>query len=235
MARLKSLYQHPPGSFQFIQPETGQEKPFVGSFNAVVAQVVQLRQANRWLADKHAWRTDMAGVEFDVEQQNVARLIAGGFLTFVDDATGYTAPITDYPPAEKKTPWANAAGAVKRVSAGVAILMDWLGSGGKPVDYAVADRRAAVCATCPKNDGGDWKAYFTGPVAEKIRVQLEMKNDLKLRTLHDEKLTVCSGCDCPIQLKVHAPIEHIMAHTSEEVKARLDPRCWVLQEGTKTA
>jgi len=226
MARLKSLTAHPPYGFQFLQPETGQTTPFTGSFNYVVEQTMILRQANPFLCERHGWRTDAAGVEYDVEQYNVARMIAGGWLDFIiqDDA-----PVAA--PAQKKTtiPFGSAVGSVKRVAAGVAVLVEWLGNGAKPVDHVLADRRASVCATCPKNDGGDFTKYFTQPIADKIRTQLEIRGDLQLRTPHDEKLTICSACDCPLKLKVWVPLEHVLAHTSEDTKTKLDPRCWILK------
>jgi hypothetical protein len=227
MPRLKSLTQHPPHGFLYIEPAAGMKKPFTGSFKSVVDQVSSLRRANKYLAEKHGWSLDRAGIEYDVEQQNVARCIAHGWTEFLQsEAVAYPPPQGEL----KKNLFGNAVGTVKRVAAGVGVLIDWLGQGGKPVEQALAEHRANVCATCPKNDGGDWKSYFTGKVADKIRTQLEIKNDLSLRTSQDDKLTVCSACDCPLQLKVHTPLTHILAHTTEDVKKKLDPRCWILHE-----
>lgn len=227
MARLKSLTAHPPYGFQFLQPETGQSTPFSGSFYSVVEQVMTLRQANPFLCERHGWRTDQAGVEHDVEQYNVARMIAGGWMDFIvsDDPAP---PPTYYPPSAQKKSAVGVLSGVKRVAAGVAVLVEWLGSGAKPVEQSLADSRAAICADCPKNDGGDFIAYFTKPIADKIRTQLEIRGDLQLRTPHDDKLTVCSGCDCPLKLKVWVPFDYVLAHTSEDTKTRLDPRCWIL-------
>ncbi len=209
-------------------PETGMKKPIEGSFNAVVNEIIQIRRANPYLTEKFGWRTDVAGVEHELEAYTVARCLAHGWTDWVimDDA------FTEAPP-EKKTPkWAGAAvGSVKRVAAGIAILLDWLGDGAKPVDPPLAEKRAGVCVACPKNDlKGDWKSYFTAPVAEKIRVQLEMKSDLRLRTSQDSKLGICTACDCPLPLKLHAPLSHILAHTSADTKKRLDKGCWILSE-----
>jgi len=230
MPHLKSRTEHPPHSFQFLQPETGQSTPFVGSFNHVVQQVISLRNANPFLCERHGWSTELAAVENEVDQYNTARCIAGGWLSFVvmDDAN--PAPLYVMP-AQKKTMglFQSAAGSVKRVAAGVAVLVEWLGNGAKPVDHVLADKRASVCATCPKNDGGDFTKYFTQPIADKIRTQLEIRGDLQLHTPHDEKLTICSACDCPLKLKVWVPLEHVLAHTSEETKTRLDTRCWILK------
>ena len=228
MARLKSLTAHPPHGFQFIEPAAGMKKPFTGSFSSVVDQVRSLRRANKYLAEKHGWALDKAGIEYDVEQQNVARCIAHGWTDFLQQEFVATPPT--YQGDLKKNLFGNAVGGVKRVAAGIGVLLDWLGSGGKPVDQALAEHRANVCATCPKNSGGDWKSYFTGKVADKIKTQLEIKNDLSLRTSQDEKLTVCSACDCPLQLKVHTPLSHILSHTTDDVKKKLDPRCWITAE-----
>ena len=229
MAHLKSRTEHPPYSFRYLQPETGQTKEFEGSFNFVVEQVIKLRQANPFLTERHGWRTDWEGVAEDVDAYNTARCIAGGWLAFVvlDDGA---AP----PPAQKKTmgksAGAVALGSVKRVAAGVAVLVEWLGSGAKAVDQALADSRAAICADCPRNDGGDFTSYFTEPIANKIRTQLEIRGDLQLRTPSDERLTVCSACSCPLKLKVWVPIDHVLSHTVDEVKNQLDTRCWILHE-----
>ena len=231
MPRLKSRTEHPPYSFRFLQPETGQTEEFVGSFNHVVEQVMILRQANPFLTERHGWRTDAAGIEAEVDAYNTARCIAGGWLNFVVmDDLGPPAAIYVMP-EKKKSPWGGAValGSVKRVAAGVAVLIEWLGAGAQPVEQALADNRAAICAGCPKNDGGDFTAYFTKPIADKIRTQLEIRGDLQLRTGHDDKLTVCSACDCPLKLKVWVPIDHILAHISEDTKTRLDPRCWILK------
>lgn len=227
--KLKSLTAHPPYGFQFLQPETGQINPFTGSFNFVCQELYRLRTANPFLCERHGWRTDMPGIEHDVEQYNVARMVAGGYMDFViqDGAPAVPSEYT-FPPAQKKTP-AVALGSIKHVAAGVAVLLEWLGNGAKPVDVALAESRAATCADCPKNDGGDFTRYFTEPIANKIRTQLEIRGDLQLRTPHDEQLTVCSACSCPLKLKVWVPMQHIMANQSEDTKTKLDPRCWILK------
>jgi hypothetical protein len=214
-----------------LQPEMGQDVPFVGSFNHCCEQTRALRVANPFLCERHGLSTDMATIEAEVDFFNATRCIAGGWTQFVilDDpasaGAGYTAP-----PAQKKNRGAAAMGSVKRVAAGIGVVVDLFGPGAKPVEAGLAEKRAAVCVGCPKNDGGDFLAYFTEPIAEKIRLQLEIKNDMQLRTSHDDKLTVCSACDCPLKLKVHVDLAHILKHTSEEVKARLHPMCWITAE-----
>jgi hypothetical protein len=205
----------------------------VGSFDFVVAQVMTLRRGNRFLAEKHGWATDRAGVEFDVEMYNVARCEKHRWFNFlITDAAPPEPPVRDIPDGghSKKNALESAVGAGRSVVAGVRTLLDWVGSGGKPVAPEVATARAATCLHCPRNDGGDWRKIFTEVVANKIRSQLEIKHQMKLRTPHDEGLTVCSACLCPLPLKVWAPLDHILAHQPAEVEQALDPGCWILKE-----
>ncbi len=229
MARLKSLTAFPPHEFQYLNPHFGMKKADKGSFGTVCQREFARRKANKYLCEKHGLAIDMNSVEYDVEQQNVARMIAHGWNEFVVT----DAPATQLWPDEgskKNSGRGGVAGGLKRVAAGVGVLLDWLGNAGKPVSQELAEKRAEVCATCPKNDGGDWKSYFTGKIAAKIATQIQMKHDLLLKTSYDDKLTVCSACDCPLALKVHTPLVHILAHTDDKMKQRLDPRCWILHE-----
>jgi len=227
MPRLKSLTVHPPHGFSYIEPAAGMRKPFTGSFNSVVNQVSSLRRANKYLAEKNGWALDKAGIEYDVEQQNVARCIAHGWTEFLQSEAIATPP----PQGElKKNLFGNAVGVTKRVAAGVGVLLDWLGESAKPVDQALAEHRATVCATCPQNGKGGLMEYFTGKAADKIKKQIEIKNDLALKTSHDADLGTCLACLCKLDLKCHVPLKHILAHTSEDVKKKLDPRCWILHE-----
>jgi hypothetical protein len=228
---MKSRNAFPPHGWRYINPVFGMKKDDEGSFAAISQKEYARRKANKYLCEKHNLGVDMASVEFDVEQQNVARCIAHGWNDFVESE----APATNYASqdSKKNSRFGNAVGASKRVAAGVGVLLEWLGSSAKPVDQAVAEHRANVCATCPKNDGGDWKAYFTGKVADKIKTQLEIRNDLSLRTSQDEKLTVCSACDCPLKLKIWVGLDYIWGHTSSDVYKRLHPNCWIITEASK--
>jgi hypothetical protein len=125
---------------------------------------------------------------------------------------------------------ASVAGGVKRMVTGAAILRDWLGAGGTPVAPKLANQRAAVCATCPMNDKGDWTRFFTVPAAEQIKTQIELRNTLQMNTPFDAQLQVCSACLCPLKLKVHTPLEHIEAHLKPVDREKLDKPCWILSE-----
>jgi len=233
MPRLKSRDAHPPGGFQVIIPEIGMGKPETGSFTHCVNFTMGVVRGNRFLAEKHQWNPSREWAEVYVENQNVARCQAHRWDNFLLlDAEPAPAPARDIPDGghSKKNVLADAVGAAKSVAAGVRVLLDWLGAGAKPVRPELAGARAQICVACPKNDGGDWRSVFTEPVANKIRQQLEIKNQMKLATTHDGALRVCSACMCPLPLKVWTPLEHILKFTDQGTKEQLDPRCWIIHE-----
>lgn len=236
MVSLKNPDGQIPNGLKYLQSETGWDSSkMIGKFpsmSTLVRGVIAHRGGNSWLIQKHNWSTDFNVVLGEMRDYNARLCLEHGWLNYITT--------DEEPPAvanvQKKTLSASAAGgSIRKISAGIGVLLDWVGSGGVPVASEAAERRASICATCPRNDGGDWKAYFTEPIAAKIKQQLEIKHDLQLKTSHDDRLTVCSACDCPLQLKVWTPLEHILEHTSEEVKERLDPRCWILQEAASVS
>lgn len=235
--RLKSEEAQPPGGFQFLQPEAGQKKPYTGSLRAVAKQVVDLRKANRFLVDKYSWSLDLLSVVEEVKDYNIKRCVAhhwDNFLIYVN-APQFAESQAYEEPQKKNEPGklASVVGAAKSIAAGVGALVDWLGSGAKPVDRPLAEIRAGICIGCPQNGSGGITDYFTVPAAKLIKEQLEVKNHLKIATAHDEKLGVCEACLCPLKLKVHAPLVHILDHTTDKIRAELDPRCWILSEHEK--
>jgi hypothetical protein len=216
-----------PGGFRFVQPEISDKElgDVNTSFDVLVNRVIELRKANPALAKKNNLSLDHAAVANEVDAYNTAICQAHGWTQFI---TTYS----PFPQASRSpllSRLENAAGSVNRVAAGVRTLLDWLGSGGRPVDSLEAEQRASICGACPLNKPGDWKSYFTQPVAREIGLQLEMKHKLNLKTSRDDALNVCTGCDCPLKLKVWTPMEHILRFTTEETKKRLDARCWILK------
>jgi hypothetical protein len=174
--------------------------------------------------------TDPAKIANFIDQSNALRCLAiPGADIYV---LGKGGPELSQP--SKKVDFSNlphrvlaAAGDIRTAAAGTAVVLDWLLSGGKPVDPNLASARAAVCSLCPKNVVGSW---FTVAPAETIRATLSARSDLKLETPFDAQLQSCAACLCLLRLKVWCPIEHIVDHTKADVWDRLDPRCWMLTE-----
>lgn len=89
---------------------------------------------------------------------------------------------------------------------------------------AVADKRASICAACPKNVEGSW--YTVAP-AQLIKSTLEGRKDLKLQTPSDAALKSCDVCKCLMRLKVWTPLEHILKGTKPEIMGEFPAHCWI--------
>jgi hypothetical protein len=202
------------------------------SFDVTTKSIIAHRKANPALVKKHGWATSYPEVANELDAYNDARCRAHGWIHYVtsESPPPFLAPRSSLPLRP-----GGAAGEKggSRIVAGIKTLLDWLGSGGQPVAKELAEKRALVCATCPQNGRGDWTRWFTVPASQKIKKQLEIRNDLKLATSQDGKLGVCEACLCPLHLKTWAPLEHILKEMDEATKAKLNqenPRCWILSE-----
>lgn len=126
--------------------------------------------------------------------------------------------------------------AVGRLSHGANVLMDWVGSGGKPVSTELAQQRADTClgrtsgSPCPHNQAGFKPVQ---KAAEVIKAQIEKKNELKLSVQGEEKLQTCLACWCHLPLKIWTPIEHVVENTPTSMIEKLrqvKPDCWQISE-----
>lgn len=217
-----------PHGFKFIQSEISDRElgDVNTSFNELVRRVIEIRKANPALVQKNHLSLDFETVANEVDAYNTAICKAHGWTQFI---TGDPSSPFQRVRSPLLSRLEGAAGSVNRIAAGVRTLLDWLGAGGRPVEKEEAESRAAICVTCPLNKPGNILSYFTAPVAKEIGLQLEMKNKLSLSTRLDGSLHICTGCDCPLRLKVWVPMEHILKFTTEETKKRLVPYCWILK------
>jgi hypothetical protein len=233
MAKLKTRTQCY-GGFYFRDPQintTAQLHDW--AFNTLCVAVQRQRAANA----RFGLSTDMGAIENEVESQNVARLMALG--SRVSDQyvmEGGVSPPSFQPAASPRPHLSAVAGQVAKVIKNSGVLVDWLGSGGKPVEREIAESRAKVCLDCPRNQVGDLPKWFLIPAVNAIQRALEMRNDLKLDTPHDGQLGVCDVCLCSNRLKIWTPIEHIKGKSSDEVLSELrkvvNPAggCWITKE-----
>jgi hypothetical protein len=225
MARLKNKWQCIPDGFWFLDaPISDQAMGPYWDYNLMLQEVQKRRQLN----PRFGLPTDLPTIDAEAERQNAQRMLERRNCESYVIQDGLAPPNF---PVPRGHGWPSAAG-VKRVAAGAATLLEWLGAGGQPVPGEQSDSRAGVCATCPQNQAGDWTTLFTAAAAAAIQKQLDSRRELKLATPHDDQLKVCAACSCPLELKVHVPIKHISARMSAETRARLDPRCWILKETT---
>lgn len=205
----------PNGGWMFRQPQTGWVNPYaMVSFNDSVRAIIKHRQANRAMIVKHNLSTDFNTVADELEDYTRKRL---GL-----PAKGSAS--TPFPYSPSSPSFTGVAAGIKRAAQGTSVILDWLQAGGKPVEQPLADKRAAICVTCPRNVAGAW--YTTAP-AELIRAVLSSRADLKLATPSDDRLQSCDVCKCLMRLKVWTPLDYIVTNTKPEVMAEFPSNCWI--------
>ena len=229
-ARLKDRQRQIPNGFTCLIPETNWDSIKVlgrhPSFDRLSAAVLEHFKGNPRLAKKNSWPNTIEGVQETVESYNAAVCLANGWHDFV--VTMDPASVPKVWPLHRPGQDGVVAGG-KRAAAGVKLVVEWLGSGLKPVDIAISEKRAAVCVACPLNKEETGFLQRIGALAaQQVKTLVEVKNDLALKTSQDAKLFVCQACDCKLDLKVHAPLSHILKNTSDDTRERLDRKCWIL-------
>jgi len=227
---LKNRLTGLPNGFQYRQPETNWVPDRYSSFASVVAQLIHHRLGNPHLMEKNGYSVDRATVEMEVDNFNTAfcRAMGGDWLAYVEGGPAPPIPFHNPPPPPNLSPFPGGVAAVKKLASGMAVLFDWEEGGEPPVAPELSAKRAAVCAPCPKNSPGALSQYLTGPLSDGFRKRLERLHQMNLNTPSDAQLFACEACLCPMRLKVHAPLSLIEARLKPEVRAELDPRCWIL-------
>lgn len=213
--QLRQRNKQIPNGLRFYIPQT-KWTTGGGSFNSIVDQVIAHRAANPWLKQP----TDRPTVEAEVDSFNANLCVQMGWNDFV--IGGDPSPPLLNPPSLGQR--------LANVAAGSEVIIEWIASREEAVAPEKANARAAVCAKCPMNEKGDWLRFFTKPVSEAIRGALSLRSNWNLTTPDDFHLGTCTGCDCPMRLKVHIPIERIRQKLKPETLARLHPDCWIPKE-----
>lgn len=237
MARLKSRNSFPPLGFQFLQPQTNWTAPPNASFDVVVRALIEHRLANPFITKQHNLATSYEAVADEVDFFNAARCMANPrWANFVEDGGG-GGSAGFWKPQRLQRSAASAVASVKKAAAGVGVLRDWIGDGLRPVDQTLAESRGYRCVECPQNGDPNWLERIEGHIADEIKTKMEIRNDLKLSTSHDDDLMTCKACSCFLKLKVWTPIKHIAKETLPEVlndlakvKTKNGNRCWVTEE-----
>jgi len=103
----------------------------------------------------------------------------------------------------------------------------WLGDGSEPVSQSLADQRASVCLTCPKNQPHPIYENLAALAALELRRQIEIKANMKLVVPGEDGLHVCEECWCVLKLKVWPKIQ-VAAMNTEITK--LPEWCWIRKE-----
>jgi len=221
------------GGWKFFEPSTNwHADPNVG-FNAVVAQIIAHRKAN-----PHRFKLpdqiNQEAVENELEAYTEARMrsIPGGEAYLIEGAPPAHGSFPT-PPRQRRIVGevaGHVVGEAKKVVAGVGLISSWLGSGLTPVAQDMANKRASICAGCQFNQEPNALQKLEGAAGQALHLILQAKNDMKLTTPDDDKIKVCTICNCKLAAKVWTPIEHVWSNLKPEVAAKLDAGCWQLLE-----
>ena len=206
------------GGWVFRQPQFGNwtnNMAMVGK-EASIKNIISVRKQNPAITAKNNLSTDYDAVELELENFQRAR----GALPPIQIQPTFFHPSSSRLPSRVVA----AAADIKRAAQGTAVVLDWLTSGGAPVEQKLANQRAATCIGCVKNVEGSW---FTVAPAELIKNTLEARKDLVLVTPSDAALKSCDVCKCLNRLKVWCPIKHIVAKTKPEIMAEFPNHCWI--------
>jgi len=139
--------------------------------------------------------------------------------------------------AEKKSPRAALSQRSKsaNLAGGVRTLVEWLGTGAEAVAIPIAQARANVCLDCDRNKLGHRWLKLTSDIVRAVAEQMHVKEERKLRVENEDKLGVCSECDCVIPLKIWLKRDILAERTSQEVLNALPEWCWLKTELNATS
>lgn len=218
MATLKSRQMQIPNGFKYSIPELRWKSPQFISFDEMVNQVLSIARANPSIQSIPQTREQ---AESAVEQYNVKICQDNGWNDYVHDPEN--SPPKWFPPSQ-------ASRYAGRLAAGAKTLTSWIGDGAEPVSKELSASRASVCSKCPMNKPGEIGNFFERAAAELIRRQVEFAKECELSTPHDDRLGVCSGCGCPLHLKVHVPLAEIRKNMAYDSFQEYAAGCWIVDE-----
>lgn len=235
---MDDLDEHhiPPGGWQFYQPETKWRAPtpIASTLSQTVTLIIAMRRKNPAITAKFKLATNPEAVKIEVLRFNRKRL-------GIPEEGVQGSPFSENRRYQRSIGAGAAAGrgiiesmsGLKRAAQGTAIVIDWLGSGANPVAQELAEKRAATCVACEKNEPGNW---YTEAPAELIKKSVEAwksltgKTDFEFKTEQGDKLKSCAVCKCLMRLKCFVGVDHILAKTRPEIMAELPDWCWIKTE-----
>jgi hypothetical protein len=176
MPVLKEPQKQIPGGFQFLQPETGWNRP-VFLADSIVKQLIKHRQGQLYLVHKNGWAMDPAQVLDEVKAYNVAVCVQNGWNDYLLGGSEAIVPFPTTQPGLLQR--------ARRVAAGASTIVSWRAYGAPTVPQELANKRAGICTggddpakKCPMNGSGGLEAYFTVPAANAIRAEVEHKKKM---------------------------------------------------------
>lgn len=231
MPRMKDRQNFPPFGWQYTEPSVPGWVAPAGSFDAVVNAILQLRLGNKALTAQYNLPTDREVIANQLDEFNAQRCLSAGWTDFVENSASPPMPVFLSPQRLPRPAAVGVGTSLKRAAVGVATIRDWwLGDSLKPVDQALAEKRAATCVACPLNVEPNFLGKLAANVAETFKGLMAAKADMDLKTSLDDKLFSCSACGCWNPLKIWVGLPHIQKNMKPEEKLKLHASCWILHE-----
>lgn len=202
MMRFKNRQHTPPSGFRFKHPTTGME--------------ISARQYDQWhdKIQEHCEGNNLPPVDpLDAEHQNCGRLPKTAAQMFCvsdgdpNDVAYEALRLTAFD-----------------VARGTATIASFKLSGVPLVPQEEAERRAAICATCPCNT--PFRMPCGGLCGELKTIVEEVVGSQK--TSKDEQLFQCSVCRCFLGAKVFLPLDALKKWESESLHEKYPASwCWM--------
>lgn len=119
---------------------------------------------------------------------------------------------------------------IKQLHSGTSALAYWWLEGQPPVNPSLAQARANICKTCPKNQSATLFEELTGTAAVAVKKALELKHSMKLTLQNESELGMCEACGCKLELKVWTPSTVLFRNGKPDYFNKLDPNCFIRSE-----
>lgn len=111
----------------------------------------------------------------------------------------------------------------KKYKDGLDTIVEWLGAGGVCVDIPKAQARTSICLKCPHNVPG---GILPESIASAIKRQVQLKNEIGLKTEGMKDLRTCELCTCYLPLKIFVPLENLGVD-EKEASEQFPEFCWL--------
>lgn len=217
---LLSRNNHPPGGFQWWQPQTRWRLEGGLPFNDTVRAILQHRKSN----PSAGLSLDPSAIAEELDNYTCARLMNDPRWCAQKKTTNPTLTSSFPNPVPRDAPLVEA---VANIAHGAETLVGWLGHGMKAVEVATANDRAKICVTCPMNVQGGFLERVTGAIGVAIKAAMELKEKVQLKTQFDDQLGTCDSCGCALKLKTWVPGPEIKANLQPGDLEQFDQRCWI--------
>lgn len=212
MKRLLNNHRTPPGGWRYVDPDTN----FVfdrgyRSLEELAAHVRLYRKQNKLSAIKK--------VSAVIEDWLCAQPDVGQYCHECGAAKDKT--LLSPPPVEEE-PAPEEPRTLRQYLQGAMAYIETVVAGDEGlVSQEVAEKRAAICSTCPHNRPTRGHSALGEYTDRKVQELVGNR-----RTSKDDKLWTCRCCTCPLRSKVHFAQNIVQENLSDKEKAKMPGRCW---------